>query len=668
MFFFNLWYLWFIPVLAVPILLNIWKKHRIKEIDFPYFALIQKSNVTNLTALHIMNILLLLLRMLLIAGLIFYMMRPILSALNAAPTVNDHVPVVYIYDNSLSMSYSHNGTVLAKQARTQLADSIKALAPDVPASLLFINEQGSLELVESHGNPERLLQALNGVSVERYRFDLSAALHTADSFFRSLTDVSLKSRKKIIIFTDNQQHNMDADTDTLDLLPSIQVTIVYPHDMRAGGLGWSGYSFPDRFLKSGDTGELSTRITNYSDNPWENLVVRFYVDDQLVEESSVNLTTHETIEKSFYFEAGEVGFHRIRAELVASDFASDNVLYGVIPVYDVPRIVIVGNSDESIFLNAAAMTYFPDENNSKVVLVPSYDKVPQLSKGDIVVCASDGSSEMGTWIKNSVAQGIGLIAFDSLSGQLDGDAVTSIEQANTQHPVLAPYADSTERPFESIRITQYDRNTFLPALQNRVALLKTAQGVPFLEQVTLQNGTMFVFYTDARENDSNFVRTDVYLPLIHRLFDYIAASDIGYPDYFNRLIGDTVSVSDDAPFSVQWSMPGNKDIYKRESVFIDGKYEVGALPVSLEGYYKLKRDKCPDTQFAYTVPLSEGDFSPLDQKYLVQHIPDISIAYVDMFAADSNGSLTQRRDIGMHLLIGGLVICLIELAVANKLS
>ncbi len=667
MFFFNLWYLWFIPLIAIPILLNIWKKQRIKEIDFPYFSLIQKSNVTNLTALHIMNILLLLLRMLLIAGLIFYMMRPILSGLSAAPTIIEHVPVVYIYDNSLSMSYAHNGTVLAKQARIQLIDAIKALPPDVPASLLFLNEHGSLEMVEAHENPERLLQALNGVSVQHYRFDLTMALHSADSFFRSLTDIPFKARKKIIVFTDNQQHNMRSADDTLELLPSIQLTIICPRDMQAGGVGWSAYTFPDRLLKPGDTGELSTQIKNFSDTPWDNLVVRFYVDDQLVEESSANLEANTVIEKSFYFEAGTVGFHRVRAELVASDFTLDNILYGVIPVYAVPRIVIVASPDESLFIHAAAMTYLPDANDGAVVVVPSYDKVPQLSEGDIVICASDGSSEMGTWIKNAVAHGIGVIAFASSEEQIDHDAVTSVEQANMQHPVLVPYADAGERPFESIRITQYQHDTFLPALQNRVSLLKTAEGIPFLEQVTLQSGTLFVFYTDAGEHESNFVRTDVYLPLIHRLFDYIAASNIGYPNYFNRIIGDTVSISDDAPFSVQWTMPGDI-IYNRDSVFIDGKYEVGALPVSHEGYYSLKRDDDVSMQFAYTIPLGEGDFTPIDRKFLMQHIPDVSVAYVDMFTADSNGSLTQRRDIGIHLLIGCLVICLVELLVANKLS
>ncbi|MDX9703142.1 MAG: BatA domain-containing protein [Candidatus Auribacterota bacterium] len=665
MFFANLWYLWFIPIIAAPILLNIWKKQRIKEIDFPYFSLIQASDVTNLTALHIMNLLLLLLRMLLIVGLILFMARPIFSGFNATPVVTEHIPVVFIYDNSVSMTYTHNGTTLAKKARIQIASAVKALPADIPAGLIFMNEQGNMELVASRSNPERLLYALDNISVQYYRFDLKQALYTADSFFRSLS-LPLKARKNILIFTDNQQYNASLG-DSVDLLTSVHVTVVYPQKMNVGGAGWFGYKFSDRLVKRGEKYTLSADVRNFAKHSGSEPVVRLFENDVLIEESFITLDREETVTKQFYFQPeDDISLKKIRCALLLPDFDIDNTMYLVAPVYDTPRIIIIGALQESVFIRAAAMTYFSDISQDNLLTVTSLDKVPDLNAGDIVICCVDRSPEMDKWIKNALSNGIGVIAFVPPQNIMEG-TLTSIENANLRHPIFAPYGLAGERAFESIHVFNYERDTFLPEVQNRLVLLKTAQGVPFMEQVSLRDGIMFVFYDSAGERLSNFVRTELYVPLMHRALDHILASRIGLPSYFNRTVGDRFVITADIPSSVTWITPDGTR-FERDSLFIDGKYEISGLPVALPGYYTLMRDGHKPVSIAYNIPQGEGDMTPLDPAVLKRLIPDTPTAYVDMFAGESEGGLVRRRDIGIQILIACLVVCFLELAVANRFS
>lgn len=669
MFFANLWYLWFIPVIAVPILLNIWKKKRIREIEFPYFFLIQSSNTANLSSLHILNIILLLLRMLLIAGLILFMARPLMTGAQPAVSGADTVPTVYIMDNSVSMSYTHEGTTLFARAQSQLRDALQALDPNIPAGLVYINRQGNPELVESRNNPERLLKALGDVTLSYYRFDLRASLNMANTYMRSLTGRFAKSAKNIVLFTDNQIHNLSPG-DNIRLLPSVSLTMVVPEQLKAGGLGWTGYDFSNRLVKEGGRGSVDCKLSNFGQSVRDDVIVRFYVDDVLLDESAITLTPGEVEARQFQYRAGETAaLRKATLTVLAADFDIDNTLYLVVPVYNTARIIVVGTTEETAYLNAALHTYFPHDAARYISIVTTLDAAGPISDTDIVIFASEQmTSDQIRWLKGFVSRGGGAIVFHAPADQgSDENGVSTVQQAQLAHPVLQPYAEAGEKVFETIRFNASGGQTVYPEMQKRTVLLESGDGKPFLEQLSVQEGTLFVYYTDAAQRFSNLVRTDMYIPLLHRTIDYILAARTGFPVYFNRTMEQKVTLSNEVPFSVQWITPEG-DRYEQQSLFLGGMYRISALPVSVPGYYTLVQQDSKPVVFAYNIAAGEGNLTQADRKTLATMLPDSRTTYIDMFAGPEKQSFVRRKHIAGYVLIFCITVALVELGVANRCS
>ncbi|MCD6459990.1 BatA domain-containing protein [bacterium] len=669
MFFLNLWYLWFLPLAAIPVLLNLWKRKRVKEVAFPYFNLLMEANVTNLSPLKIMNFLLLLLRILFIVFLILFMARPYLFSTDSIASLSlKDVPVVFVLDNSLSMTYTYDRTSLFRRSVNLIEDSLKTLDADIPCALMYINKKGDIETERSFDNPERLLLRLRSLKPVYYRFNMKDVFANAETFFLSLGQSAKRNPKKIIIFSDNQRVNW-ADLHNVNLPDCVKINFVIPLSMDYNGVGWIGFRFPDRLVKTGENSFVAAIMENFGKDKIDGLIVRFFIDGALLDESMISLEAGERKEKKFYYSLQDTKtVHKAVLSIESPDFQIDNELKLVLPLYPYPKVVVINNSDKDIYLDSVFKPYFKDNDNSYVELAADSVNMSDLRKKDIIIFVeNENDTQVADTLKNIVAKGVNAVVFKAPNTSKQDSSSNVISYAEFSHPVLLPYKIMGVKAMGALWFYSANNKRFLPELPYRDILLSSSGGKIFMEEITFGKGRIIVFYTDPYGVTSNFVNTSLFLPLLHRVMDYFVKNKYSITGEVNKVFPEKISLSDEYDFSVQWITPeGEKHTYN--SIFINGLYTAGSFITTSDGYYTLKTKDDKEYVISYITPFYEGDLTQVSKDEFLSKFNGRKIFFSDMLRTTAGKAVTDKFKTSKILLILCLIIFLLELAAANLCS
>ena len=653
MYFINPWFLWFIPLIAVPFLLNLWRKKKVKEIEFSYFDLLMDSKIKNFTQIKIFNILLLLLRVLLLLFLIILMARPVFLGAVLSDTMLSDSVTVYVVDNSKSMERSFKGGTLLKRAKQVVSNNILSLPSVATCSLIFMDDQGDTKIIKAESNPEKLLAGLKNIRIQNFKFNPKKVFSVADDFFKQ----SLKKPKRLFVYTDNQWGNWGG-LNRLDISDEIMVTFVMPSDIPTNGVGFVGYKLLDRLAKPNDKHAVVGIIQNFNQTELKDIPIRFFVDGNMIDEVLVSIAPNGVIERTFFYRTiSSEPIQKAELVIVYPDFLIDNNLRLVLPVYRNKTVSILG--EKSIFVDTVMETYFKGDDR---FIVSGTD---DIDVGGIFVIpdyVSDTESE--SLILDKLSSGsCGVIFYppEKISKDM---SLSKVDEVFFSHPVLSPYEKMGKSVFEKIQYFPNKDKILFDQIKNRTVLLTDNKGNPLIEELTVQKGKLFIFNTDSKGKFSNIVNTEYFLPLFHRMMDYFLAYDVGMPDSFIKEIGADYSVSDQKSFSLKWIKP-DKTTVSFNSIFVDGNYNIETIKPSQIGYHKFIKDYEFEKDIAFNVPFGEGDLTPVSKKQISKIFKNNKIRYTGMFAK-VYGSTTQGSNNTIKILVLlCILLSLCELAIAN---
>ena len=189
---------------------------------------------------------------------------------------------------------------------------------------MYIIKKGDIETERSFDNPERLLLRLRSLKPVYYRFNMKDVFANAETFFLSLGQSAKRNPKKIIIFSDNQRVNW-ADLHNVNLPDCVKINFVIPLSMDYNGVGWIGFRFPDRLVKTGENSFVAAIMENFGKDKIDGLIVRFFIDGALLDESMISLEAGERKEKKFYYSLQDTKtVHKAVLSIESPDFQIDN--------------------------------------------------------------------------------------------------------------------------------------------------------------------------------------------------------------------------------------------------------------------------------------------------------------------------------------------------------
>ncbi len=191
-----------LPLAAAPLLLHFFDRRRNTVIQWGAMQFLMEASARKTSARHLKQWLLLLLRCLAIAALIFALSRPLMPSGYLGR--DDRGETIFIIDNSMSMSRkTHSGTMI-KDAVDRAVEMLSTLPRHEDVRILTTAPYpvwtGSGSVRSDRRNREWITAQLDQLDATQGRSDLLAALFTAVQAEHKPT----QSSRRVVILTDGQ--------------------------------------------------------------------------------------------------------------------------------------------------------------------------------------------------------------------------------------------------------------------------------------------------------------------------------------------------------------------------------------------------------------------------------------------------------------------------------
>jgi hypothetical protein len=531
---------------AIPLLIHLMHKKRVKVIEFSSLEFLKRIEGRKTRWFRIREVLLLVMRSLAIFLLAVAVSRPVLRSFPFVPLgAHARTSSVFVIDDSYSMGARSEGGTSFDRARTQAVDVLRLLDKGDEVFLLFSSDipepvfQGA---VHSHS---LVRAAVWDAELTRRGTDFKPSLEMATA----LLEPSRNLNREIYLFTDMQRSGFESFSKgglrgsrnqrlyIFDSAPSGEIENVAVEDL----------ALADPLLFEGGRLELVATLRNYASRETR-VSLRSALDgrEMGVKEVSLPAGSARAVELAFSLEGA--GLHHLTVAASDDDLVYDNERSISFKVPGRAKVALVldkpGSGKE--YLETALS---PEEGLSvfspRVVgrgALPSLD----LAEYDCIALQDISTLNSADVLRlaNYVEKGGGL--FVALGPSVDIDFYNSvffprlapmeleegdrrnrgrtyflrIAAQNSSHPIFSQFR---EKKYGDLSIIQvYDRLKLRP---RSGTIARLSDSAPLFVESRLGKGKVIVSAIPFDGSFSDLPLRALYVPLVHRIFRYLSMGE-----------------------------------------------------------------------------------------------------------------------------------------------
>ncbi len=521
------YFLFSLTAIVIPILIHLFNFRRYKTVYFSNVEFLKNIRKESRRKSKLKQLLILLARILAIISLVFAFAQPYIPLEGREQKSPNQAVAVYI-DNSFSMNARGEEGQLLESARNKAIEIVRAYKPGT-RFMLITNDQLP---VHSHFlNSEQFIQQVTEVVASPEVISLSRIYNRLKESFHPLgTDVD----KSFYFLSDFQRNTTDIEPIKSD---STVWAYLFPLIPQASGnlyIDSCWFETPSRKLNEEE--ELFIKIINNSDQNYQDLPLKFYLNDSLKSLTNFSIAAQGEVRASLKFTNLKSGYQQGKAELTDYPVTYDNTWH--LSYHVQPQVDVLAVTETSVQDNGAeyfralfsedeyATLDLTDIRNLQVSRLADYNTIILLNLQEL---ASGFISELEQVISN----GASVIFFPSLTGDIESyNRFLSMTGANTiastdtipqalggialENPVYQGIFRETE---ENIRYPEinghlkFNTHTHIPETNllwfrnNDKALGMTPHG----------NGFLHVFSFPANRQNESFARDILFVPTIYSL-------------------------------------------------------------------------------------------------------------------------------------------------------
>lgn len=429
-FFLNPWLLTGLAGIALPVVVHLLVRRRYRVVDWGAMQFLNPGMRTR-RRLQLQDVFLLLLRILLVALLVFALARPWIRGglLTGYQSVGSR-DVVIIIDSSSSMARPDGISTLHQSAMRRATEFLATLSPQDTVMLIEARDEPTALLPSPLTDRSLIAERLNQLDPPAGFADLHAACERAAGLLMQTSH----QHRDIVVFTDAQSAGWQPDRPALweqfdDLLT---FTTVRPQlwvmdcSSRLGpsqnliSMGRLTLE-PPVAVPDGQIA-ITASVTSHSSSPLE-VPVRLLVEGQRVpgQERIVPIEAggSSTVEFVCRLTSGSVEELSVEADLPGDELTVDNVSHAIALTRTAPHVLLIDSSGlaaagrPSTFFAAAALTPPADMQPWVRTQVVYGDRLTQddVDAADVIICADVNRLPAGApqWLEAAVQRGTGLL-------------------------------------------------------------------------------------------------------------------------------------------------------------------------------------------------------------------------------------------------------------------
>jgi hypothetical protein len=533
------YFLFALVAVAIPIIIHLFNFRRFVTVYFSNVDFLKNIKKESHRKSKLKQLLILIARIMAIICLVFAFAQPYFPLNNREQNKAGQVVAVYI-DNSYSLNTRGQQGQLLETARNRAIEIAREYKPGT-RFLLVTND-----LLPKHRNPmnsEQFIQQVTEIGTSPNVVPISKIYSRMKETFGSFGQ---KDNRNLFVLSDFQRSMADVENIAAD---STVWTYLLPFTPQVSNnlyIDSCWFETPSRKLNGEE--ELFVKIKNGSDQDYNDLPLKFYLNDSLKSLTSFNIGAQAEIKTSLKFTNITSGFQRGKVELIDYPVTHDNSWYLSFNVQPDIRVLAICNQNSRNNGLSYLKALFSDDDYTKLDVEDERSvQISRLGDYNTIILANlrELSSGFITELEQAVSNGASILFFPEMDGNLASyNQFLSRFGANTitgsDTVKLAIAGVAYDNPVYAGIFKDTKENAKLPEIkghlkfssQTQIAetkLLWFGNGEKALGSVAHGNGFFHVFSFPLNKNNEVFAKDILFVPTVYSLvLNSIARQDISY--------------------------------------------------------------------------------------------------------------------------------------------
>lgn len=654
--------LWALGLLVIPIIIHLFFFRRFKKVYFSNVRFLQEIKQETSSRNKIKNLLILLMRLLAVACLIFAFAQPFIAS-NAQTKSGTKGVSIYV-DNSFSMSAESDDESILQLAKKKAIQISEAYGETDKTQVFTSDFEGQHQRFVSQEEARSFIDQISSSPSVR---NLSSAVNRAKQAMKT----EAFDNKIIYLISDFQtsiSDTWDADSAyTINLIPLQAVKE-------------SNVSIDSAYIESGvaimnQANIMKVVLNNHSDEDTENVRLTMNINGQEKPIGSYDIKANRKLIVDASFSPNKTGWQQGALKITDFPIIFDDTYNFSYYVNENVNILSINQSGQNKYVEAA-LRNIPNFNLRNMSI--GQVKYDVFAEQDLIILndVQKISSGINNELKQFVNNGGNLLIFPSANADKSSfnNLLTSlktntlkefttarkeVKSINTNEFVFDGVFESRQSSNLRLPITngQYNLSSFQNTL--KTALLSYRDGTDYITKSQLDLGYVYLCAAPLDPTKNDLVNNaEIFVPMIYKMaLSKADGSRLAYTVGRDQvLMTDAVRKSSEQNFTIS----GPREFIPGQ--FNNGKQTMLDLgnQIKESGFYQLDLDGETKGLYAFNYDLQE---SALDY-YSIDELEEQYSGQVNIYTAGSNADFTQlinEKESGVRLWRWFLLACLLFL-------
>ncbi|MBK8808345.1 MAG: BatA domain-containing protein [Bacteroidales bacterium] len=510
--------LYFLFLLAIPIIIHLFSFRKYQTIFFSNFKLLQNIIIeNNKTKSKLKQLLILISRLLALTALILAFSRPYIpSEIQKTPS---STVAIYV-DNSFSLTTENQYGILLEQAKKKATLLAKAFDINTEFYLITNDFSNTDEIAYTH---KQISEKITGIKSSHKRKTISEIVGRVNNIIKNKTQ-----NGKLYIISDLQKNIIDIEEKAIE--PSLSITIIPLEKPAVKNIYIDSCWFEDPTRKTAQQDVLSIKIKNTGDETQKDLPIKLYINDTLKAISSLTIPgqSSETLKLPYVIKNKGAIYGRVEI----SDFPViyDNNYFFSYQIPEKIKILLIGENKyiESVYLNDSSFIVntvtnnqinYSNLNNYDVIYLTNTISVTTGLQMSLLSYLENGKTLVISFANKVDLTNVNelLSIFSTSITETNIKNTSTINNINTNHFI-------TKNVFESI-----NKNNLYPSVKKyyKIKNASTAEVILKLENedsyLSYQNhktGKLYIFSSELSDSATNLMQNPIFIPIIYNIALY----------------------------------------------------------------------------------------------------------------------------------------------------
>ena len=538
---------------SIPVLIHLLNLRKLKRIDFSTLSFLKELQKNKIRKIKLKQWLLLLLRVALILFLVTAFARPTLKGIAIGGTTSAaKTTAVFVLDNTPSMSVVDQKGSYFNQAKAVIKQLAGQLNEGDDAALILVGDPGK-KGVKATSDLTGFGKQVDGAKIS----DASGYLNTAVVKAAHILSTTQNFNKEIYLLSDFQKGRIYEPGSVSNLGQVLNKNVrMFTFDYSGKDVfnaGISGLKLNTQIFEKNKPVDFSVTVTNYSNQPINNLIVSIFINNERSAQQSISLAADESKIIDMQANINNSGYVGVTAEIEDDDILQDNKRF--LSFY-VPRqinvLILTDDPVDSKYVNLALAANnlngelkIEQRENSQISSVDfsKYDAVivigtknitgadrllSYVNNGGGLMLMPGSKEDIGSFGK--ITSELKIPPPVSTAGKINSPVnAARFEKTDFNHPIFEDlYSNKSGKNIESPQIYYYFRYNTEGKGESIITL---TDGSSFLSDFKKGKGKIFVLNSAPVLSWGTFPLKSIFAPLFYESVFYLASQSNGDNDF-----------------------------------------------------------------------------------------------------------------------------------------